>query len=83
MHAWHTKERPTRLIGMAFVPKVGIEPTRYCYHWILNPARLPIPPLRPGNTPRSIAGCKNNKFLFKAKIHCFFFTNIMRLVSLY
>jgi hypothetical protein len=28
------------------VPKVGIEPTRYCYHRILSPARLPIPPLR-------------------------------------
>lgn len=30
------------------VPKVGLEPTRPCGHWILNPARLPIPPLRPG-----------------------------------
>ena len=29
------------------VPRVGIEPTRYCYHWILNPARLPVPPPRP------------------------------------
>ena len=28
------------------VPKVGLEPTRSCDHWILNPARLPIPPLR-------------------------------------
>ncbi len=28
------------------VPKAGIEPARYCYHWILSPARLPIPPLR-------------------------------------
>lgn len=27
---------------------VGVEPTRYCYHRILNPARLPIPP-RPLN----------------------------------
>ena len=28
------------------VPKVGLEPTRPEGHWILNPARLPIPPLR-------------------------------------
>ena len=27
------------------VPEAGVEPARYCYHWILNPARLPIPPL--------------------------------------
>ena len=25
---------------------MGVEPTRYCYHGILNPARLPIPPRR-------------------------------------
>ena len=28
------------------VPMVGVEPTRYCYHGILSPARLPIPPHR-------------------------------------
>ncbi|MDN5361401.1 MAG: hypothetical protein PWP70_448 [Moorella sp. (in: firmicutes)] len=28
------------------VPKAGVEPARYCYHWILSPARLPVPPLR-------------------------------------
>ena len=28
------------------VPVVGLEPTRYCYHWILSPTRLPIPPHR-------------------------------------
>src|SRR5476649_1243518 len=28
------------------VPKVGLEPTRACTHWLLKPARLPIPPLR-------------------------------------
>jgi site-specific DNA recombinase len=26
------------------VPRTGIEPAQYCYHWILSPARLPIPP---------------------------------------
>ena len=28
------------------VPLVGVEPTRYRYHWILSPARLPIPSCR-------------------------------------
>ena len=28
------------------VPLVGLEPTRYRYHWILSPARLPISPQR-------------------------------------
>ena len=28
------------------VPKVGIEPTLPCENRILNPTRLPIPPLR-------------------------------------
>ncbi len=28
------------------VPKAGLEPARSCEHWILNPACLPIPPLR-------------------------------------
>lgn len=26
------------------MPGAGIEPARYCYHWILSPARLPISP---------------------------------------
>ena len=30
------------------VPVVGVEPTRCCHHWILNPARLPIPSHRHG-----------------------------------
>ena len=32
--------------GALFVPKAGIEPALCCQNWILNPARLPIPPLR-------------------------------------
>ena len=28
------------------VPVAGVEPARYCYHGILSPARLPIPPHR-------------------------------------
>ena len=30
------------------VPRAGIEPARYCYHRILSPARLPIPPAGQG-----------------------------------
>ena len=30
----------------ARVPAEGLEPTRPCGHWILSPARLPIPPRR-------------------------------------
>ncbi len=30
-----------------FLPMEGIEPTRPCGHWILSPARLPVPPHRP------------------------------------
>ena len=32
--------------GAFLVPVVGVEPTRYRYHWILSPARLPIPSYR-------------------------------------
>ena len=28
------------------MPATGIEPVRYCYHRILSPARLPVPPRR-------------------------------------
>ena len=35
------------------VPEGGLEPPRGCPRWILNPVRLPIPPLRLGE--RSIA----------------------------
>ena len=27
------------------VPEAGLEPARHCWHWILSPTRLPIPPL--------------------------------------
>ena len=35
----------TQVLENTEVPEVGLEPTRPCGHWILNPARLPIPPL--------------------------------------
>ena len=33
-------------VSINLVPMVGLEPTRYCYHWILSPTCLPIPPHR-------------------------------------
>gem|GEM_PF-1772089 len=40
--------RCTRLSKLLIisVPEAGIEPALTCVNWILNPARLPIPPLR-------------------------------------
>ena len=32
------------LMSKKIVQEVGLEPTRYCYHRHLKPARLPIPP---------------------------------------
>ena len=43
--AYTQKKRPD---GLFFVPEVGIEPTRYCYHRILSPARLPFRHSGPG-----------------------------------
>ena len=42
-------ERPTRNTQRPMkMPAEGLEPTRPCGHWILSPARLPIPPRRLG-----------------------------------
>ena len=32
--------------GVQLIPAAGVEPARPCGHWILSPARLPIPPRR-------------------------------------
>src|ERR1700730_1137100 len=37
-------------IGLDTLPAEGLEPTRSCDHWILSPARLPIPPRRRSGT---------------------------------
>ena len=44
----HTDKEKGGLLPVLFlmVPKAGLEPARYRYHWILSPARLPISPLR-------------------------------------
>ena len=31
-------------LTLLFVPRAGIEPALCCQNWILNPARLPVPP---------------------------------------
>ena len=36
---------PAFLAYKKTMQKMGLEPTRYCYHRHLKPARLPIPPL--------------------------------------
>src|SRR2546430_850559 len=33
-------------LGSSKLPAEGLEPTRSCDHWILSPARLPVPPRR-------------------------------------
>ena len=38
-------ERPL-VPASASMPKGGLEPPRACAHWLLKPARLPVPPLR-------------------------------------
>src|SRR5205814_1252781 len=45
------------------LPAEGLEPTRSCDHWILSPARLPIPPRR-----RWVAERKDTRFTGKLNI---------------
>ena len=44
----YNKEKKTRLENLVFntIPAAGVEPARPNGHWILSPARLPIPPRR-------------------------------------
>ena len=44
--------------------EMGLEPTRYCYHRHLKPARLPIPPLLRTNDILSNVGENVNYFFF-------------------
>ncbi len=45
-YAETTKKDQPKADPSLLVPVVGVEPTRYRYHWILSPARLPIPSYR-------------------------------------
>ena len=51
---------PTSLL----MQEMGLEPTRYCYHRHLKPARLPIPPLLRTNDILSNVGENVNYFFF-------------------
>lgn len=54
--AAHTRRSAYQTVGQCFtrhsVPKTGLEPVRPCGRRILNPLRLPIPPLRRSNEGR-------------------------------
>lgn len=54
------------------VPVVGVEPTRYRYHGILSPARLPIPSHRRKYLFIILEFCKKNNIFFRRKIAEFF-----------
>ena len=43
--SWKQKSIPFGMLFLFLMRKMGLEPTRYCYHRHLKPARLPIPPL--------------------------------------
>src|SRR5206468_9627153 len=43
-----SKKLLTSELRLNALPAEGLEPTRPCGHWILSPARLPIPPRRRG-----------------------------------
>ena len=48
-NGYHCKKTASvKMTKAAFcvVPVTGLEPVRYCYHGILSPGRLPIPPHR-------------------------------------
>lgn len=36
------KQGAPKRVLLILVPEVGLEPTRYCYQWILSPSRLPF-----------------------------------------
>ena len=58
------KQRKSNLsvqLTLLMVPLVGFEPTRYRYHWILSPARLPVSP----QWHYKSFTCKNTVFLVK------------------
>ncbi len=59
------------------MPEAGVEPARYRYHWILSPARLPIPSFRRILTSAlllyPIAGRKSTKTLPIIEVYGTFF----------
>src|SRR2546430_2703604 len=51
-----------RNVSQLNLPAEGLEPTRSCDHWILSPARLPIPPRRRFHSERLFLPMKNHSF---------------------
>ena len=64
----NNKKQVEKLPAFCLVPVVGVEPTRYRYHWILSPARLPIPSHRQIGTYNIIARSKKVVKVFFEKI---------------
>ena len=61
------------------VPLVGVEPTRYRYHGILSPARLPIPPHRRADIDYyNVKRKKNQAFLCDRAIIFLIFANFRK-----
>jgi hypothetical protein len=55
-----------RLINKYEMPAEGLEPTRPCGHWILSPARLPIPPRRRENPEGTKSKANLKRFQLQA-----------------
>ncbi len=47
-----TRAKSPQVVSRSEVPEEGLEPTPTYVDWILNPARLPIPPLWPSDVVR-------------------------------
>ena len=69
------KKEPRAQIGSrpCLVPVIGVEPIRYRYHWILSPARLPIPSHRHIWLFYYITPNKKMQVLFQIFIYFLFF----------
>ena len=68
------------------VPQIGIEPIRCCHHWILSPARLPVPPLRQSRFFNAIRIISEKYWFFKenrANIVVSFFIHLCILSALF
>lgn len=49
------------------VPLAGLGPARYRYHWILSPARLPIPPQRQAQVDYNTKACVISTIFLKIR----------------
>jgi hypothetical protein len=56
----HFRGSLATLVTVEVVPENGVEPSRSCDHWILSPARLPVPPLGHGGQNNTMARRASN-----------------------